>query len=157
MAAPFLGIALVLAALQGPAATSTPAPVDSPVLSRSVAKGEILGAPDFTTAPLPATAARTALSPSEAAGHEALRPLRAGQPVRTGDIAAPRVIRRGQAVTILFTSGSLQISAAGRALSDAAAGEPVRVINLSSNRTLDAVADAQGRARLTATQSENSL
>ena len=148
VAAPLLSLALAMAALQGQA--SAPAAVESPVLSRSVAKGEILGAPDFSTAPLPASAARSALSPSEAAGREALRPLRAGQAVRAADVAAPRVIRRGQAVTILFTSGALSINAAGRALSDAAVGEPVRVINLSSNRTLDAVADAAGRARLTA-------
>ena len=149
MAAPFLSLWLAVAALQAPAA-SAPATVETPVLSRTVEKGEILGADHFTTAPLPATAARTAITPAQAAGREAVRALRAGQPVRSTDLAAPRIIRRGQNITILFSAGPLNIQTAGRALTDAAVGEPVRVLNLSSNRTLDAVADAAGRARVTA-------
>lgn len=148
LAAPLFALSLALAGLQAPA--SAPAAAESPVLSRSVAKGEILDAADFTTAALSPSTARTALPPSEAEGREALRNLRAGQAVRAADVAPPRIIRRGQAVTILFTAGPLNIQAAGRALSDAGVGEPVRVMNLSSNRTLDAMADAAGRARVSA-------
>lgn len=122
--------------------------VDAPVLTRMVEKGETLGAADFTAAPLPPTAARGALSPDRASGQEALRRLQAGRVVRAADIGPPRIIRRGQAITIVLRNGPLTIQAAGRALTDAAVGEPVRVVNLSSSRTLDAVADASGRARI---------
>lgn len=141
----FLALALAGAVQTAPAA---PATVDAPVLSRSVEKGDVLGAADFTTAPLPAANARGALPPERALGQEALRRLQAGAAVRAADIGAPRIIKRGQAVTILVQNGELTISAAGRALSDAVVGAPVRVLNLSSNRTLDAVADASGRARI---------
>lgn len=141
-------LSLVLAASAASAAPPA-ATVDTPVLARTVAKGETLVAADFAQASLTPAVARGALSPAQAAGREAVRPLRAGNPVRAADVVAPRIIRRGQAVTILFTSGALSINAQGRALTDAAVGEAVRVVNLSSNRTLDAVADEAGRARVT--------
>ncbi|WP_375195242.1 flagellar basal body P-ring formation chaperone FlgA [Sphingobium sp.] len=134
-------IALALLAAAAPTA-------DAPVLSRTVEKGEMLSASDFTSAPLPFALARSATAPREAAGQEALRRLSAGNPVRVNDIAAPRVIRRGEAVTIALISGALRITASGRSLGDAARGQPVRVLNLSTNRTLDAVADRPGQVRM---------
>lgn len=135
-------IALALLAAAAPTA-------DAPVLSRTVEKGELLSASDFTSTPLPLALTRNATAPREAAGQEALRRLSAGNPVRASDIAAPRVIRRGEAVTIALIAGALRITAGGRALGDAARGEPVRVLNLSTNRTLDAVADRPGQVRMT--------
>ncbi|WIW90548.1 flagellar basal body P-ring formation chaperone FlgA (plasmid) [Sphingobium sp. V4] len=122
--------------------------IDTPVLARTVEKGERLGAADFTSAPLPPAAARGATPSQEAAGQEATRRLSAGSPVRAKDIAAPRIVRRGEAVTIALSSGALRITAGGRALGDAAQGEAVRVVNLSTNRTLDAVADRPGQVRV---------
>lgn len=141
-----LGLLLATAAISAP---SPSASIDTPVLARSIEKGELLAISDFIQAPLSATVARGALAPEQAKGREAARPLRAGNPVRTTDLITPRIIRRGQAVTILLSSGALNIQAPGRALTDAAVGEPVRVLNLSSNRTLEAVADEIGRARVT--------
>ncbi|HSX54528.1 MAG TPA: flagellar basal body P-ring formation chaperone FlgA [Sphingomonas sp.] len=140
-------IALALLAASG---TLAPAAADTPVLVRAVEKGETLSASDFTTAALPPAAARGATRPSEAAGQEATRRLVAGSPVRAADIAAPRIVRRGEAVTIALLSGGLRITATGRALGDAGKGEMVRVLNLSTNRTLNAVADTPGQVRLIA-------
>lgn len=133
-------------------ASTTAAPalptVDTPVLARTVEKGETLTAADFTSIALSPTTARGATSPREAAGQEAVRRLTAGSPVRTNDIATPRVVRRGETVTIILLSGALRITTAGRALGDAARGQPVRVLNLDTNRTLDAVADKPGHVRI---------
>lgn len=122
--------------------------IDTPVLARSVEKGEILAASDFGTEPIPPASARGATSPTEASGKEATRRLNAGAPVRASALVTPRVIRRGEAVTIALISGGLRITSTGRALSNAAAGEPVRVVNLSTNRTLDAVAEKAGHVRI---------
>lgn len=142
-------IALALLAAAGPL-TPAPAPADAPVLARAVEKGEMLSASDFTTAPLAAAAARGATQPRDAEGQEATRRLAAGSPVRATDITAPRVVRRGEAVTIALVSDGLRITATGRALADAGKGEVVRVLNLSTNRTLNAVADSPGQVRLIA-------
>jgi len=140
-------IAIALLAASGPLA---PTVADTPVLVRAVEKGETLSASDFTTAALPPAAARGATRPGEAAGQQATRRLVAGSPVRAADIAAPRIVRRGEAVTIALVSGGLRITATGRALGDAGKGEMVRVLNLSTNRTLNAVADTPGQVRLIA-------
>lgn len=142
-------IALALLAAASPLAPA-PSGSDTPVLARTVEKGETLSASDFTTATLSPAVARGATPPGDAAGQEATRRLAAGSPVRAADIAAPRIIRRGEAVTIALVSGGLRITATGRALADAGKGEPVRVLNLSTNRTLNAVADTPGQVRLIA-------
>lgn len=138
--------ALILALAAAPAAAADT--VATAVLDRTVERGERLSASDFSKAPLPAVTARGALTPAEAAGQEATRRLNAGAPVRAADVVPPRAIRRGEAVTISVATGTLHISSAGRALSDAAKGEPVRVLNLATSRTLDAVADAPGQVSI---------
>jgi len=142
-------IVLALLAAASPAAPALAA-ADTPVLARTVEKGETLQASDFTSAALPPAAARGATQPGDAAGQEATRRLTAGSPVRANDIAAPRIIRRGEAVTIALVSAGLRITAGGRALADAGKGEVVRVLNLSTNRTLNAVADTPGQVRIIA-------
>lgn len=141
-------LAILALLLASTTAAPTPPTVDTPVLARTVEKGETLTAADFTSAALPPATARGATPPREAAGQEAVRRLAAGNPVRDNDIVAPRVIRRGEAVTITLVSGALRITTSGRALSEAARGQPVRVLNLSTNRTLDAVADTPGQVHI---------
>jgi hypothetical protein len=55
-------------------------------------------------------------------------------------------IRRGDAVTLVYVAPGLQLTARGRALNDAALGEAVRVVNLQSNVTVEAVATGPGAA-----------
>lgn len=139
--------ALLLLAV-GPASASNGEAV--PVLSRSVDRGEVLSRADFETGHVAAAVARGALSAAEAAGQEATRRLNAGAPVRAGDLAAPRLVRRGETVTIALVSGALRITSPGRALSDAGRGEPVRVLSLATNRTLEGTAAATGEVRIVA-------
>lgn len=122
----------------------------TPVLVRTVERGQILSATDFDIERLPVAVARGALTPAEAAGQEATRRLVAGVPVRSGDVAAARLVHRGETVTIALVSGALRITSPGRALSDAGLGEPVRVLNLATSRTLDGVATASGEVRISA-------
>ncbi|TCM17692.1 flagella basal body P-ring formation protein FlgA [Novosphingobium sp. PhB165] len=141
-------ILFMLAAAAPVAAPAVPEMVKAPVLVRTVERGETLGAGDFTQSPLAPGSARGALSPAQAAGQEATRRLNQGAPVRAGDVAAPRLIHRGEAVTISVSTATMHISSAGRALADAGKGEPVRVLNLATNRTLDAVADGPGQVSI---------
>ncbi|MBT0670579.1 flagellar basal body P-ring formation protein FlgA [Novosphingobium profundi] len=117
----------------------------TPVLSHAVPRGQALVEADFETLALSAGAARGALTVRQAVGQEARRNLRAGAPVRSGDLVPARLIHRGESVTIEVVSGALQISSAGRALDDAARGENVRVLNLATNRTIEGTAEAAGR------------
>ena len=75
-----------------------------------------------------------------------LAPL--AEPVTRSRPRAERVVRRGETITLRIARGPLTISTPARALGDAAAGERVRVTVPSTRRTLDAVAEAPGVARL---------
>jgi flagella basal body P-ring formation protein FlgA len=130
------------------AAQSAAATVDTPVLSRAVDKGQLLSEADFTLAPLGAGAARGAVAVAEASGMEAARRLQAGAPVRATDLIRPQLVRRGEPVTITVVDGGLRITAQGRALSNGAAGDLVRVVNLSSSRTLDGIVEKAGVVRI---------
>lgn len=146
--------AFLLAALMAgavPAAAQTvPAAAEVPVLVRDVEKGELLSAGDFAVEPRPLGQARGALDIDKAAGKEALRNLRAGSTVRSGDVIRPQLVRRGEPVSINVRSGGLTITAQGKALSGGAQGDLVRVINTATNRTLDGVVEKAGSVRIAA-------
>lgn len=143
-----LATALVSAA---PLLAQTAAPmVSTDVLVRTVQRGEMLGAGDFTSAEMLVAQARDAVSAEEADGREARRTLRSGLPVRATDLAAPRLVRRGDPVTIRLRNGGLTISAVGRALADGALGKSVRVFNEATNQTLDAIVEEAGVVRVAA-------
>lgn len=62
--------------------------------------------------------------------------------VASGDIA----VRRGETVTLVYVSQGLQLTTRARALGDASIGDSVRLVNLTSNRTVDAVVTGIGAA-----------
>lgn len=124
--------------------------VAADVLVRSIGRGEVLSERDFVSEELSPAQARGFLPMQEAAGLEARRPLRSGSPVRNGDVTEPRAVRRGEPVTIRLRTGALTISAPGRALGDAALGEPVRVFSESTKQTLDAFVESAGVVRISA-------
>jgi flagella basal body P-ring formation protein FlgA len=132
------------------AQVGAPASIDIPVLGRAVARGEVLGADDFTTEARSPAQARGALAVANAVGHEATRTLPAGTVVRPTDVITPRLVRRGEPVTITVRSGGLAIATGGRALASAGAGDMVRVVSLSTNRTLDGVVEGANAVRVTA-------
>jgi flagella basal body P-ring formation protein FlgA len=63
-------------------------------------------------------------------------------------LKAERVVRRGETVTLRIRQGAMTISTPARALSDAVAGERVRLVVTATRRTIDAVAEAPGVATL---------
>jgi len=130
-----LGLAIVLAA--------TPLPV----LAHDVARGDLLGAGDFVLEERPAPPFPIA-GPAQVLGKEALRLLVAGTVVRASDVAEPRLVKRGEPVTLTIRLGTLLIRAQGRSLSDGRRGDLVRVVATATSRTLDGVVEATGAVRL---------
>jgi flagella basal body P-ring formation protein FlgA len=83
-----------------------------------------------------------------AIGMEIRRPIKAGQPVLSNDLKAPTVIRKGEQVKIVYVSSGVRLTVDGVAQNEAAKGESVRVLNSYSKRTIEAVAEAAGEARV---------
>lgn len=118
-------------------------------LTRDIARGDIVGDGDVALTPSTGAAFRGSLkSPAEAIGLEARRALRAGDELSPADLHPHAVVRRGQPVTLVYQSGSLKLTVEGQAQNDAAIGEPVRVLNKYSKRSLDAFASGESEARV---------
>jgi len=67
-------------------------------------------------------------------GKELKRSVREGEPVRTSWVMAPSIIERGQLVRLIVVRGGLRIEGRGKAISDGALGERIRVVNTDSRR-----------------------
>lgn len=53
------------------------------------------------------------------------------------DIQAPRVVKKGDLVTMILSDGRLQLTAKGKALDHGAKGDVIRILNRSSNRIIE--------------------
>jgi flagella basal body P-ring formation protein FlgA len=72
----------------------------------------------------------------EAVGRVVMRDLTAGQVLTPGVAQAAADVRPGQAVTLVFRSGTVELSAPGEALSDGHVGEIVTVRRLADDRRM---------------------
>ena len=72
-----------------------------------------------------------------------------GRPLHANMLQAPRVIGRNQIVRLRFQRGALQIDTEGRAMSDGAAGELIRVMNMGSRSTVTAQVMPDGTLAVT--------
>lgn len=66
----------------------------------------------------------------------------------TSSPAPAAAIRRGEPVTVVIESPGLRIALQGRAMNDARIGETIRVQNIQSSRTIDAIATGPGSAQV---------
>lgn len=147
-----LGCAASLATAVSPVAAEAAQPgmVEAAVLAHPVTRGTVLAVEDFAVEERTPAQARGALSADAAAGKEAARNLVAGALLRPADVIAPRLVRRGEPVTITVRSGALAIATGGRALASGGEGDLVRVVSLSTNRTLEGIVEGPSAVRVTA-------
>jgi len=115
--------------------------VDVPVLSRRMAPGETVAQSDiaWTTLPADRIGATVVVDAAELLGKTPRRPIRPGVPIRLTDLAVAVAITKGTLVTIALHSPSMQLTIQGKAMQNGAVGETIRVLNTTSNRTLEGV------------------
>ncbi len=116
------------------------AEVEVPVPARPLDAGTILERRDVDLAWVPERQLRpdTVLAAAALVGRETDRRLMPGLPVRAGDVRPPRLVRRGDLVTIVYAQDGLELRARGRALEDGAMGDAVRLQNVDSRREIRA-------------------
>jgi flagellar basal body P-ring formation protein FlgA len=122
---------------------ATPAAMAETVIAAGTIRGQSLIMPS-DVATMPGATPGALSDPALAIGMEAAVNLYAGRPIRPGDLRPPAIIDRNALVTIRYDHGALSIIAEGRAMDRAAAGEVLRVMNLSSRSTVTAIAQAPG-------------
>jgi flagella basal body P-ring formation protein FlgA len=103
--------------------------------------GDVFGPADVSEVKLPRerVASDAVTNPQQLVGKAARRILRAGETVRTGDIAEPTVVHKGDLVTIMLSTAGMQLTAQGKAVEDGAMGAAIRVTNTQSSRVIDTV------------------
>ena len=67
------------------------------------------------------------------------RPLRTGQMLRGSDLVMTPAVRKNSLVTLALTSGPMNLTVTGKALEDAAIGQPIRVVNINSKKELTGI------------------
>lgn len=113
---------------------------DLPVPNRPIAPGEIIGPRDIETMRLRAerVGADVVVDLREIVGKTPRRPLRAHEPLRMADIQAPVIVHKGDLVTIVLQTPTMQLTAQGKAGEDGGMGATIHVANTKSNRIIDA-------------------
>lgn len=116
--------------------------------ARNIATGETIQPEDviWTTVQAHQAGAGGPDDAEDVIGLSARRPLRSGTAVRTADLTRPQVIARGDMVDVTYDAGGITLTLRGRALEAATVGEPFRVQNIESGRTIEVVATEPGRA-----------
>lgn len=138
---------LLLLALAA-AASAVPAAAETLVALRMIRAQTVIAPGDVGLAPGLTPGALT--RPEQALGLEARVALYPGRPIHPADLAPPALVERNARVTLVFRAGGLTITAEGRALARAAAGEAVRVMNLASRATVTGTVEPDGRVAVAA-------
>ena len=121
--------------------------VEVAVLNRSLNRGEAVQASDFsverrTRETLPSD---VQLDASSLVGQVARRALSSGSVVRTGDLAQPEIVARGEMVTVVYEMPGMMLTLRGRANEAGAKGDTISILNLQSKKNLHAQITGPGR------------
>lgn len=120
--------------------------VTLPVLRASLRTGDIIGESDLDYVDFYASEIQpdTLLKAESVIGMTPRRMMMAGKAMRATEILAPKLIGRGENVTIVFNEGPLRLTASGKAMQNGSMGEVIRIVNNSSNRPLDGIVSGSG-------------
>lgn len=121
--------------------------VQAPVVvaARALPSGRVLALEDLALQTLELTQlpASVLTDPARAAGQTLNVGLMPGYPIRQDMLRAPLVIRQGQSVRLVAQGTGFNVSAEGKALGNAAAGQTVQ-IRTSTGQTLSGIARPDG-------------
>jgi flagella basal body P-ring formation protein FlgA len=138
---------IIVLSVGGPVAGAGPM-VEVLTYSRSMAAGEIVQPTDIAYGKVPSFAV-PADAPRDAdgvIGKTARRPLRAGAAVAERDLSNSILIKRDDVVEVGYHADGVSLTLQGKAMADAAQGEPVSIQNMASKKVIEAVATGPDEA-----------
>lgn len=115
--------------------------VSIPVLRNNLQNGNIIGENDIKMIEITQKSLQhnIILKAEDMIGLTPRRMAYAGKFLLDGSLHRPLLINRGDKVSITFREGPLVLTAKGKALQSGAKGDFVRVTNINSSRTVDAI------------------
>lgn len=120
------------------------------VLSKSLKRGDIISPDDVElTLMNTAQAGYGYISDlNRVIGMELKRRLQVGSAVRTSHLKAPEVVRKGDKVLLEASTAGISVVTNAKALTAGRLGEQIQVVNIKSNRVVDAEVMGPGRVRV---------
>lgn len=107
--------------------------------ARNIMAGDILSAEDFIWSDDAVSPSDGVGNPDAAVGKAARHALRAGSPVAVHDLVAAKVVKRDDAVAVVFEDDGISLTLQGKAMSDASVGDTLDVINPQSKKVIQTV------------------
>ncbi|MHA6297759.1 flagellar basal body P-ring formation chaperone FlgA [Devosia sp. CAU 1758] len=120
--------------------------IEAPHLVDGLPAGTILRPEHITMRPLPIQQAdaQGVASMEQLVGMSLNRQSRNGMVLRASDVSTPLAIAKNDLVTIYYRQGPMTLTVKGQAVSSAATGAPLQVLNLISRRVISATVIAPG-------------
>ncbi|MGV3635719.1 MAG: flagellar basal body P-ring formation chaperone FlgA [Pseudorhodoplanes sp.] len=117
------------------------------VLTRAVARGDVLRASDLTVERRPKAQlqADTVRDPDAAIGMASRQALSSGQPIRSTDLTRPLLVKRGEPVMVRYEVPGIVLTARGKAEEDGSLGDTINLLNVQSKRVIQAVVTGPGQ------------
>lgn len=124
--------------------------INIPVLNKSLRNGHVITARDIEmiSMRIKTLGDDVLVDKNAVIGMTPDRFLVSKKPIRKTDIRAPMMVQRGQRITLVHRSGPLNLSAAGRSMQNGSKGEIIRVVNIDSNKNLQAEIIGDGLAQI---------
>lgn len=117
--------------------------VQRPVLKRQVRSGETIGQNDIETLEFPVALTRNdeITDPKLLLGMGPRTVISPRRPIRASEISTPAVVHKNDIVTMTFSSGGVEISTGGQAMSEGSQGAMIEVRNLASKNIVRAMVE----------------
>lgn len=114
--------------------------VAAPHLASGLPAGTVLGPQHIVMRQLPLQRADAQGIPTmnQLVGMSLNRPSREGMPLRASDVSTPLAIAKNDLVTIFYRQGPMTLTVKGQAVTSAATGSQIQVLNLISRRVISA-------------------
>ncbi len=125
--------------------------IEVPVLNRRMRRNETISRDDVDMLQMRKNGVdrNAILDVDRIVGQTPRRLLRAGTPLRPGDLRRPTVVAKGSLVTLVIETKNMILTAKGRAAHDAAMGEAVRVVNTRSKTAVEGIVEGPNRVTIT--------
>ncbi len=119
---------------------------DALIATRGMHRGEQLSASDFTLKrmDLGSLPINYLDQPEQAKGLVLKRSVQRGSVLIASILEAPKLVHRGQKVSLLAIRNGIQVRSRGQSLSDGVSGQRVKVKNLRSNRVIEGIVIDKG-------------
>jgi flagella basal body P-ring formation protein FlgA len=120
--------------------------IEAPHLVASLPAGTVLAPEHIAMRPISIRQADAQGIPNydQLIGKALNRPSRDGMLLRANDVSVPLTIAKNDLVTIVFQQGPMTLTVKGQAITSAAQGEALQVLNLASRRIISATAISPG-------------